>query len=136
MVPEKCACWHVAMLYGDESSKGGGAVMTDIKIAKNLLRVEPSASSIASQRARTLKAEGRDIIALSAGEPDFATPEHVIEAAFDAARRGETRYTNAAGTPALKAAVIEKFKRENDLDFANDEVMTGNGGTGLPMLIW
>ena len=116
------------MLYGDESSKGGGAVMTDIKIAKNLLRVEPSASSIASQRARTLKAEGRDIIALSAGEPDFATPEHVIEAAFDAARRGETRYTNAAGTPALKAAVIEKFKRENDLDFADDEVMTGNGG--------
>ena len=102
--------------------------MTDIKIAKNLLRVEPSASSIASQRARALKAEGRDIIALSAGEPDFATPEHVIEAAFDAARRGETRYTNAAGTPALKAAVIEKFKRENDLDFADDEVMTGNGG--------
>lgn len=102
--------------------------MTDIKIAKNLLRVEPSASSIASQRARTLKAEGHDIIALSAGEPDFATPEHVIDAAFDAARRGETRYTNAAGTPALKAAVIAKFKRENDLDFADDEVMTGNGG--------
>lgn len=102
--------------------------MTDIKIAERLNRIEQSASSVASQKARAMRAEGRDVIALSAGEPDFPTPEHVIEAAFEAARRGETRYTNAAGTPELKQAIVAKFRRENDLDYTEDEVMAGNGG--------
>lgn len=105
--------------------------MSKIKIADRLTRIEPSASSVASQMARTMKAEGRDVIALSAGEPDFPTPEHVIEAAFAAAKRGETRYTNAAGTPELKKAVIEKFKRENGLTYSMDEVMVGSGGKQL-----
>ncbi len=102
-----------------------------IKIAERMSRIKPSASSVASQRAREMKAEGRDVIALSAGEPDFPTPAHVVEAAFEAARNGETRYTNAAGIPALKQAVIDKFKRENGLDYAMDEVMVGSGGKQL-----
>jgi len=105
--------------------------MSTIKIAARMSRFEQSASSIASQKARTMKAEGRDVFALSAGEPDFPTPAHVIEAAFEAARRGETRYTNAAGTPELKQAVIDKFKRENGLEYAMDEVMVGSGGKQL-----
>ena len=102
--------------------------MTSIKIADRLNRIEQSASSLASQKARAMRAEGRDVIALSAGEPDFATPEHVIDAAFEAARQGQTRYTNAAGTPELKQAIIAKFKRENDLDYTEDEVMASTGG--------
>lgn len=102
--------------------------MTNIKIADRLNRIEQSASSLASQKARAMKAEGRDVIALSAGEPDFATPEHVIEAAFQAARAGQTRYTNAAGQPEVKQAIIDKFKRENGLEYTQDEVMVSNGG--------
>ena len=78
--------------------------MTSIKIADRLNRIEQSASSLASQKARAMRAEGRDVIALSAGEPDFATPDHVIDAAFEAARQGQTRYTNAAGTPEFKTS--------------------------------
>lgn len=102
-----------------------------IRINANLLKVQPSASSHAAQRVREMRAEGRDVIGLSIGEPDFPTPDHVIEAAFEAARRGETRYTNSAGIPPLKAAVREKFKRENGLEYADDEVMIGNGGKQL-----
>jgi len=102
-----------------------------IRINKYLEKVKPSASAAASQRARAMRAEGRDVITLSVGEPDFPTPDHVIEAAFDAARRGETRYTNAAGIPALKEAVRQKFKNENGLDYSDDQVMIGNGGKQL-----
>lgn len=102
--------------------------MTSIKIADRLTRIEQSASSLASQKARAMRAEGRDVIALSAGEPDFATPDHVIDAAFEAARKGETRYTNAAGTPELKQAIIAKFKNENGLEYSEDEVMASTGG--------
>lgn len=102
--------------------------MTSIKIADRLTRIEQSASSLASQKARAMRAEGRDVIALSAGEPDFPTPDHVIEAAFEAARTGQTRYTNAAGTPELKQAIIGKFERENGLIYSEDEVMASTGG--------
>lgn len=102
--------------------------MTSIKIADRLTRIEQSASSLASQKARAMRAEGRDVIALSAGEPDFATPDHVIDAAFEAARNGQTRYTNAAGTPELKQAIIKKFKHENGLEYSEDEVMASTGG--------
>jgi len=96
--------------------------------AQRMRRIKPSPSTMASQRARELKAGGRDVIALSSGEPDFATPEHVIEAAYVAMRRGETRYTNTGGTPELKAAVIEKFERDNGLAFEPAEVMAASGG--------
>lgn len=99
-----------------------------IKIAKRLQRIPLSPSVAASQRARELKAEGRDIIALSAGEPDFPTPEHVIAAAAEAARRGETKYTNIGGTLELRKAICGKLSRENGLDYTPDEVMVSTGG--------
>jgi len=91
-------------------------------------RIKASPSNLAAQRARELKAAGRDIVNLGQGEPDFDTPAHVIEAAHKAAREGQTRYTNVDGTPALKAAVIEKFARENGLAFKPENISVGNGG--------
>ncbi|MFB0951741.1 MAG: pyridoxal phosphate-dependent aminotransferase [Rhodospirillales bacterium] len=83
---------------------------------------------MATQRARLLRAEGHDVVTLSVGEPDFPTPEHIIDAAAAGAKRGETRYTHAAGTPALKQAIVDKFKRENGLEYTLDEVMVSSGG--------
>ena len=91
-------------------------------------RIKASPSNLAAQRARELKAAGRDIVNLGQGEPDFDTPAHVIEAAHKAAREGQTRYTNVDGTPGLKAAVIEKFARENGLAFKPENISVGNGG--------
>jgi aspartate aminotransferase len=91
-------------------------------------RIQPSATVAISGLARDLRAEGRDVIALAAGEPDFDTPEHVREAAIRAIRNGETRYTAVDGTPELKAAIARKFARENGLDYAPDEIGVGTGG--------
>jgi len=91
-------------------------------------RVEPTASSVATQKARELIQAGKDVVVLTQGEPDFPTPEHVIEAATAAMRAGETRYTPVAGTPALRDAIRLKFKRENGLEYADNEVMASNGG--------
>lgn len=102
--------------------------MSTIKIANRMSRIQQSASSVATQRARLLRAEGHDVVTLSVGEPDFPTPDHIIDAAADAAKRGETRYTHAAGTPALKQAIVDKFKRENGLEYTLDEVMVSSGG--------
>ncbi|WP_027351319.1 pyridoxal phosphate-dependent aminotransferase [Halotalea alkalilenta] len=93
-----------------------------------LARVKPSASIVASQRARELKAQGRDVIALSAGEPDFDTPEHIKAAAQRAMARGETKYPPVAGIPELREAIVGKFKRENQLDYRVSETMVSNGG--------
>ena len=90
-------------------------------------RIETSASAMMSQRAREMKAEGIDVIPLSSGQPDFPTPDHVIEAANAAAVRGETKYTTISGSAELKDAVVEKFKRENNLDYNRDEIIIGNG---------
>lgn len=97
-------------------------------IAGRVGRIIPSASSLATQRARELAAAGRDVLSLSQGEPDFATPDHVIEAAYKAMREGQTRYTTIDGVPALKAAVIEKFRRDNALEFRAENVSVGAGG--------
>ena len=102
--------------------------MSTIKIADRMSRIQQSASSVATQRARLLRAEGHDVVTLSVGEPDFPTPEHIIDAAAAGAKRGETRYTHAAGTPALKQAIVDKFKRENGLEYTLDEVMVSSGG--------
>src|SRR5689334_22351110 len=80
-------------------------------------RIKASPSNLAAQRARELKAAGRDIVNLGQGEPDFPTPDHVIEAAHKAAQQGQTRYTTVDGAPELKEAVIGKFSRENGLTF-------------------
>ena len=80
-----------------------------------LARVKPLATLAVTARARELKREGRDVIGLGAGEPDFDTPENIKEAAIAAIRRGETKYTDVDGLPELKAAVAAKFARENGL---------------------
>jgi aspartate aminotransferase len=97
-------------------------------LADSLSRVKPSATMLISGQARDLKAQGRDIIGLSAGEPDFETPDNIKEAAIAAIRNGDTRYTNADGTPELKQAIIDKFKRENGLDYTPEQVIVGTGG--------
>jgi aspartate aminotransferase len=99
-----------------------------IKFAARVGRVVTSASTLAAQRAREMRAAGADIISLTTGEPDFPTPDHIIEAAFRAARAGQTKYTTVSGTAELKAAIIEKFKRENGLTFEPQNIIIGNGG--------
>jgi aspartate aminotransferase len=93
-----------------------------------LARVKPSPTVAITQLARRLKAEGRDVIGLAAGEPDFDTPAHVKAAAKAAIDRGETKYTQPDGIPELKAAIIAKFARENGLDYRPEEVMVSTGG--------
>lgn len=96
-------------------------------VADRLAAVKPSASMAASMAAKALAAKGFDVIDLGLGEPDFPTPPHVAEAAHAAALRGETLYTAAAGTPALRQAIAEKFRRENGLTYAPDEIVVANG---------
>ena len=95
--------------------------------ASRLTPVRPSASMAVSQAAKALAAAGHDVIDLGLGEPDFGTPDHIVEAAFAAAREGQTKYTPTGGTAALKAAVAEKLHRENALSYAPDEVIVSNG---------
>ena len=97
-------------------------------LADALSRVKPSATIAVSQKARELKAKGRDVIGLGAGEPDFDTPDNVKKAAIDAINRGETKYTPVAGIPELRKAIAAKFKRENNLDYAPEQTIVGTGG--------
>jgi aspartate aminotransferase len=93
-----------------------------------LSRVKPSATLAADQKARELKAQGRDVIGLAAGEPDFDTPDNVKEAAIKAIRDGKTKYTNVDGIPELKEAVCAKFQRENGLSYKPSQVNVSPGG--------
>ena len=93
-----------------------------------LSRVKPSATLAVTARARELKREGRDVIGLGAGEPDFDTPENIKEAAIAAIRRGETKYTDVDGIPELKAAVAAKFARENGLTYPVSQIHVAPGG--------
>jgi aspartate aminotransferase len=93
-----------------------------------LRRVKPSPTVAISAQARALKAEGVDVIALSAGEPDFDTPDNIKEAAIKAIREGQTKYTDPDGTPELKKAICAKFKRENGLDYTPSQVHVAPGG--------
>lgn len=97
-------------------------------LADALSRVKPSATIAVAQKARELKAGGRDVIGLGAGEPDFDTPDNVKEAAIEAIRRGETKYTQVPGIPPLRKAIAEKFSRENGLDYAPEQIIVGTGG--------
>ena len=97
-------------------------------LSSRLNRIQPSPTIAMSIKARELKAEGKDIIELAAGEPDFPTPSHIIEAAEEAMSRGETKYTDPDGTPALKQAVCDKFKRDNNLEYVTSQVTIGTGG--------
>ncbi len=89
--------------------------------------IPQAATMAAAARARALRAEGRDIVSLTLGEPDFPTPLHAIEAAHEAALRGETKYPAVGGTPALKSAICAKFQRDSALDFAPENILVGNG---------
>ena len=97
-------------------------------IVARLNRIKPSPSSMAGQRARELRASGRDIVGLTSGEPDFDTPPNVCEAVVRAMANSQTKYTDVGGTPELKAAIREKFRRDNGLDYAGSEIIVGTGG--------
>ena len=97
-------------------------------LASRLGKVKPSPTIAVSSKARELKEAGQDVIGLGAGEPDFDTPEHIKEAAKQAIDAGDTKYTAVDGTPALKAAISAKFKRDNNLDYALNEITVGTGG--------
>jgi aspartate aminotransferase len=97
-------------------------------LADILSRVKPSATIMMSQKARELKAKGKDVISLSAGEPDFDTPDNIKNAAIDAIRRGETKYTAVSGITELREAICRKLKRENGLDYKPSQAIVGTGG--------
>lgn len=97
-------------------------------LANALSRIKPSATMAVSQLARELTAQGRDIIGLGAGEPDFDTPDNIKAAAIAAIQRGETKYTNVDGTPELKQAICAKFKRENGLEYKPSQISVAPGG--------
>jgi aspartate aminotransferase len=97
-------------------------------IASRLSRIKPSPTIAIATKARELKAAGRDVIGLAAGEPDFDTPEHIKEAAKAAMDRGETKYTAVSGTPELRQAIVSKLKRDNDLNYSVDQISVGCGG--------
>jgi aspartate aminotransferase len=96
-------------------------------VARRMADVRPSGTVALAQRAREMKAAGRDVIDLAEGELDFDTPDHIIDSAVSALRGGATRYTAVDGTPELKAAIAAKFRRDNDLDFAPSEITVGTG---------
>ena len=102
--------------------------MTVPGLADRLEGVEESAATAMAEKARTLRAQGIKVIGLSMGEPDFPTPPHVVAAATAAAEGGDTKYPPVAGTPALRAAVQRKFRRDNGLDYALNEILVTNGG--------
>lgn len=97
-------------------------------VADRLGRIKPSPTIAVTNKAKELKAAGRDVIGLGAGEPDFDTPDYIKNAAKTAMDNGETKYTAVDGTPALKDAIIAKFKRENDLDYTREQITVGTGG--------
>ena len=97
-------------------------------VAERLAAIKPSPTLAVSAKAARLKAEGRDVISMGAGEPDFDTPQHIKDAAAEAMKKGLTKYTAAGGTPSLKKAIIAKFKRENGLDYKPANVSVGTGG--------
>ena len=100
-------------------------------LARALNRIKPSPTLAMTQKSRELKAAGRDIIGLAAGEPDFDTPDNIKDAAIAAIKRGETKYTNIEGIPELRAAVARKFKRENHLDYTPAQCFVGPGGKSV-----
>jgi len=97
-------------------------------VSNTLKRIKPSPTIAVTQKARELKASGKDIIGLGAGEPDFDTPENIKQAAIKAIKDGDTKYTAVDGTPALKDAIIKKFKRENNLEYQINQITVGAGG--------
>lgn len=99
-----------------------------MELSKRAQAIKPSPTLAVTAKAARLKSEGKDIIGLGAGEPDFDTPQHIKNAAIAAINAGFTKYTQVGGTPSLKSAIIAKFKRENDFDFTSKEILVSCGG--------
>ncbi len=97
-------------------------------VSNTLKRIKPSPTIAVTTKAREMRAAGKDVIGLGAGEPDFDTPDNIKEAAIRAIKRGDTKYTAVDGTPALKEAIVNKFKRENKLNFQTNQITVGAGG--------
>ncbi len=97
-------------------------------ISDSLNRIKPSATMVITAKATQLKREGKKVIGLSSGEPDFDTPQHVKQAAIDAINNGHTKYTNIEGIPELRQSIVEKFKKDNDLNYDISNVIVGTGG--------
>jgi aspartate aminotransferase len=97
-------------------------------VANRLKVIKPSPTLAVSAKAARLKAEGKDVVAMGAGEPDFDTPQHIKDAAVAALNKGLTKYTAAGGTPSLKKAIIAKFKRDNGLDYTEKQILVSCGG--------
>ncbi|MEO6699260.1 MAG: aminotransferase class I/II-fold pyridoxal phosphate-dependent enzyme, partial [Paraperlucidibaca sp.] len=100
----------------------------DIQLSNRVLSIKPSPTLAVTNKAAELKAAGKDIIGLGAGEPDFDTPDHVKAAAVEAIAQGKTKYTAVDGTPGLKKAIIAKFKRDQGLDYAPNQILVSSGG--------
>lgn len=102
--------------------------MNDIRLSRRVQRVKPSPTLAVSNRARELRAAGKDVIGLGAGEPDFDTPDHIKAAAIEAINNGFTKYTAVDGTPELKQAIIDKFQRDNNLSYETGQILVSCGG--------
>jgi len=102
--------------------------LSTIKLSHRVERVKPSPTLAVTTRARELKAAGKDVIGLGAGEPDFDTPDHIKQAAIEAIENGFTKYTAVDGTPELKRAIIDKFARDNGLEYQADQILVSCGG--------
>ena len=98
-----------------------------VSLSKRVQKVKPSPTLAVTARAAKLKAEGKDIIGLGAGEPDFDTPSHIADAGVEAIRKGITRYTAVDGTAELKDAIIAKFKRDNGLAYERSQILVSSG---------
>ena len=97
-------------------------------VSNSLKRIKPSPTLAVTQKARELKAANKDVIGLGAGEPDFDTPDNIKRAAIEAINKGDTKYTAVDGTPVLKKAIVNKFKKENNLDYLPEQISVGTGG--------
>ena len=102
--------------------------MSDISLSDRVQRIKPSPTLAITAKAGELRAQGKDIIGLGAGEPDFDTPDHIKQAAIEAINAGKTKYTPVDGTPGLKKAIIDKFKRDNSLDYEPNQILVSSGG--------
>ncbi len=102
--------------------------IVEIQLSNRIKKVKPSSTLAVAAKAAELRAQGKDIVGLGTGEPDFDTPDHIKQAAFDAINSGQTKYTAVDGTPALKQAIISKFKRDNNFDYEANQVLVSSGG--------
>ena len=105
--------------------------MRSIQLSKKMSNIKPSATVMLGEKARDLSAQGKDIIQLGEGEPDFNTPDFIIEAAFKAAKQGATKYTFVSGTKELRDQVVKKFQNDNGIIYQNEEIVIGNGAKQL-----